>query len=160
MPGRLAHGLLAQLAIERIGIAPNTPIKKLLRFREKYADELARFRTKIQQLASGAQEDLPVEALRQRVADLHANEISPAVHDLKKALHGQRIQRLSEGLLKIAFMSAGPAMLLAGLDVPTALLAGAGLSLVVSGAVYRAGKAESLRNNPYAYLLSMERSLL
>jgi hypothetical protein len=43
----------------------------------------------------------------------------------------------------------------AGLAVPTALLAGAGLSLIVSGIMYNVDKREALRSNPYSYLLSI-----
>jgi len=43
--------------------------------------------------------------------------------------------------------------------LPTALLAGAGLSLIVSGIRYNEDKSEALRSNPYAYLLSLEREL-
>lgn len=135
MPRTLAPGLLAQLAIQRLAIAPETPIDRLLEFREQHRDELALFRTKIEQLASAVDADLSTEALRQRVSGLYTNEIAPATANLKEALSGRRIRWLSEGLLKIAFLSAGSSTMLvaAGLAVPTALLAGAGLSLHPSG---------------------------
>jgi hypothetical protein len=68
---------------------------------------------------------------------------------------------MSEGLLKIAFLSAGSSTMLvmAGLAVPTALLAGAGISLIATGTMYNVDKQESLRANPFAYLLSVEREL-
>lgn len=50
-------------------------------------------------------------------------------------------------------------LLAAGLSVPTALLAGAGLSLIVSGAIYNSDRAESLRANPFTYLLTIGSSL-
>lgn len=161
MPRTLAPGLLSQLAIQRVAINPDTPIDLLLDFRERHRDELALFRTKIEQLTSAVEADLPVEALRQRVLDLHVNEVEPALANLKGALDGRRIRWLSDGLLKIAFLSAGSSTMLvaAGLAVPTALLAGAGLSLIVSGIMYNVDKRESLRSNPYAYLLSLEREL-
>lgn len=161
LPRTLAPGLLAQLSIQRVTVAPDTPVDRLLEFREQHKDELALFRTKIEQLTSTVEVDLPVEALRQRVSDIHANEVVPAIKGLKKALDGRRIRWLSEGLLKVAFLSAGSSSMLvaAGLDVTTALLAGIGLSFVVSGTMYNVDKTESLRSNPYAYLLSVEREL-
>lgn len=161
LPRSLAPGLLAQLAIQQVAIAPDTPIDRLLEFREQHKAELALFRTKIEQLTSAVEADLSMEALRQRVLDLHTNEVAPAIANLKEALEGCRIRWLSEGLLKIAFLSAGSSTMLvaAGLAVPTALLAGAGLSLIVSGTTYNVDKRESLRSNPYAYLLSLEREL-
>jgi hypothetical protein len=161
MPRHLAPGLLAQLAIQRIAIDPETPIDRLLTFREQHKDELSIFRTKIEQLTAAVEADLSLEALRQRILDLHANEVEPALADLKNALHGRKIRWLGDGLLKVAFLSAGSSTMLvaAGLAVPTALLAGAGLSLIVSGTMYNVDRRESLRGNPFAYLLSMEREL-
>ncbi|MGE0760255.1 MAG: DUF6236 family protein [Pirellulaceae bacterium] len=161
MPRHLAPGMLASLAIERVGIAADTPIDHLIDFRERHRDELALFRAKVDELAASVDGDLSAEALRQRIADLHANEVAPAISNLKKALEGRRIRWMSDGLMKVAFLSAGSSTMLvaAGLDVPTALLAGAGLSLIVSGTMYNVDKRESLRANPYAYLLSVEREL-
>jgi hypothetical protein len=161
MPRHLAPGMLANLAIERIGIAPDTPIDRLIEFREKHRDELAQFRSKIEQLAASVEENLTAEALHQRVADLYTGEVVPAISNLKSALDGHRIKWLGDGLLKIAFLSAGSSTMLvmAGLAVPTALLAGAGISLIATGTMYNVDKRESLRTNPFAYLLSAEREL-
>jgi hypothetical protein len=161
MPRQLAPGLLAQLALQQMAVAPDTPVDRLLDFREQHKDELGLFRTKIEQLTSAVDTDLSPEALRQRVSDLHDNEIQPAIANLKSALDGRRIRSLSNGLLMIAFLSAGPSTMLgaAGLAVPMALLAGAGISLIVSKIMYNADKQDSLRSNPYTYLLSVEREL-
>jgi hypothetical protein len=161
MPRHLAPGMLANLAIERIGIAPDTPIDRLIEFKQKHRDELAQFRTKVEQLAASVEADLPVEALRRRITDLHTREVVPAISNLKAALKGRRIKWLSDGLLKVAFLSAGSSTMLvmAGLAVPTALLAGAGISLIATGTMYNVDRRESLRANPFAYLLSVEREL-
>lgn len=161
MPRHLAPGMLANLAIERIGVAPDTPVDRLIKFREKHRDELAQFRTNVEQLAASIEEDLSVEALRQRVMDIYTGDVAPAISDLKAALNGRRIKWLGDGLLKIGFLSVGSSTMLAvaGLAVPTALLAGAGISLVATGTMYNIDKQESLRANPFAYLLSVEREL-
>ncbi len=161
MPRHLAPGMLAHLSIERIAVAADTSIDVLIDFRERHQDELALFRTKVKELAATVNTDQPVEALRQRITDLHNNEVAPAIANLKQALDGRRIRWLCDGLLKIAFLSAGSSAMLvaAGLAVPTALLAGAGLSLVATGTMYNVDKQESLRANPYAYLLSVQREL-
>lgn len=161
LPRHLASGMLANLAIERVGIAPDTTIGQLIDFRKRHRDELAQFQAKIEQLAASVEEDLPAEALRQRISDVHAREVMPAISNLKAALEGRRIRWLSEGLLKVAFLSVGPSTMLAmaGLAMPTALLAGAGISLVATKIMYNADRRESLRANPFAYLHSMEREL-
>jgi len=161
MPKALAAGMLAQLAIQRISLAPDTPVHRILEFREQHNDELALFRSKVSQLSSAIENDMPIEAFRQRVLDIHQNEVAPAISNLKAALDSRRIKWISEGLLKISFLSAGSSSVLitTGLSVPTALLAGAGLSLIVSATTYNADKQDSLRNNPFSYLLSIEREL-
>ena len=161
MPRHLAHGMLANLAIERIAVVPDTPIDRLIEFREKHRDELAQFRTIVEQLASSIEFDLPAEALRQRVSNLYTDEVVPAIANLKAALKGRRIRWLGNGLLRIGFLSAGSSTMLemAGLEGPTALLAGAWISLIATGAMYNVDKEESLRANPFAYLLSVERQL-
>jgi hypothetical protein len=158
-PRTLAQGILAHLALERVAVDPTTPIEKLMEFRSQHKDELAQFRMKVEQLTAAVNTEMPVEALRQRALDIYNNEVDPALTNLKRALDGRRIRWLGDGLLKIAFLSAGTSSMLVatGLSVPLALLAGAGLSLVVSGAMYNVDRAESLRNNPYSYLLAMGR---
>lgn len=160
IPRHLAPGMLSNLAIERIAVAPDTPIDRLIDFREKHRDELAQFRTKVEALASSIETDLSAEALRQRVSEIYADEVAPAIAGLKAALNGRRIKWLGNGLLKIGFLSAASTTLVvAGLTVPTALLAGAGISLIATGAMYNVDKRDSIRSNPFAYLLSVEREL-
>jgi hypothetical protein len=161
IPPALAQGMLAHLAIERISIDPDTPIDRLIEFRQQHSDELARFRTKVEELTADVISDLPLEALRQKILDTYNNEVTPAISDLKQALAARSIRWLGEGLLRITFLSAGSSSMLlaAGLSVPTALLAGAGLSLIVSGAIYNSDRAESLRANPFTYLLTVGSSL-
>lgn len=159
MPRRLAPGMLAQLTIQRVAISPNTSIDDLLKFREAHKDELARFRTEISNLAGAVNEDLPIEALRQRVSDIYSNQVDPAIADLRRALDGRRIRWFAEGLLKLASLSAGPALVAAGLPVPTALLAGAGVSFIVLGTMYNVDKRDTLRKDPFAYLLSLQKEL-
>lgn len=78
------------------------------------------------------------------------------------ALKGHRIRWLADGLLQVASLSAGATtvLLAAGLAVPTALLAGSGISLIANGAMHNADRRESLRANPYAYVLSVKREVL
>jgi len=159
MPRRLAPGMLAELTVQRIAISPNTSVDDLLKFKDAHKDELARFRTEISNLAAAVNEDLPIEALRQRVSDIYSNQVDPAISDLRSALDGRRIRWFAEGLLKLASLSAGPALVAAGVPVPTALLAGAGLSFVVMGTMYNVDKRDTLRKDPFAYLLSVQKEL-
>ena len=162
LPRHLAQGMLGQLALKRVSIDPATPVDRLLQFKERHRDELGRFRAKIEELAASVALDLPEEALRQRVHDLHVNEVAPAISDLRDALKGLDIKHSTTGLLKVSFLSAGSSslLMLAGMGTPAALLAFAGLSLVAAGAMYNVEKRQLMRDNPFSYLLSAETELV
>ena len=159
MPRGLAHGMLAHLALEKVGVAPDTPVERLIEFRRQHADELARFRAEISALTSAIESGLPMEALREVVTNLYENNLRPALNDLKSALAGRRIHSLTDGLLKIGTFSAASSSMLvvSGLSVPTALLAGSGISLAVTGVLYSTERRKALRENPCSYLLSLKK---
>ena len=159
MPKRLAQATLAELTIQQISISPDTSVDDLLLFKEAHKDELARFRTEISNLAAAVDENLPVEALRQRVSDIYSNQVSPAIADLKGSLEGRRVRWIAEGLIKIASLSAGPLMVAAGMSVPAALLAGAGISFLVLETLYNVDKRDALRKDSFSYLLSVQKEL-
>ena len=161
MSRHLAPGMLASLAIEQMAVAADTPIDRLIDFRERHRDELALFRGKVEELAASIDTDLPAEALRARVADLHANEVAPAIANLKGALNGQRIKCIGTGLLAITVLPVGTSTMLggAGMNETAALLASVGLTLTVFATSYNADRRQLLRANPYTYLLSVKREL-
>jgi hypothetical protein len=161
MPLSLAQGTLADLIFERIQIDPDTPTKKVLKFRKDQADELGRFRTKIAELTKTISNDQPLDRLRQQVHDIHVNEVQPAISALKKGLKDHKIKWTTENFLKVAFFSTSSTsvpLALLGLCVPQALLVGAGISLTASAVMYNREKAEKLRQNPFSYLLAAEKA--
>jgi hypothetical protein len=159
-PSTLAQGILANLVIEKIGIDPETPIKKLLTFREDHKEELGRFRTEIGALTESISSDLPMEHLRQRAQDIHQNNVQPALQSLKRGLTSSRIKWFTENYLKVAFLSTSSTSVMAalGLDVPQALLVGAGISLTASEILYNLDRRRMLEKSPYAYVLAAERT--
>jgi len=169
VPNLLAPGMLSQLAVQQIAIAPDTPIDDILDFKRRHADELGRFRSEIGRLVAAVEEDQPLEALRQRVSDLYTNEVRPAIVDLQKSLEGRSIRWFAEGLFKVAYLAVPPAMgvvgagVATGMDasmiVPIALLSGIGLSLIVSRVMYNVDRLDALRKEPYTYLLSAAQEL-
>ena len=156
---RRAQGLVVDVFLENISISPHTPIKKILKFRKEHAPELARFRKKIAELAGKMPLDAPIEALRQYATDAYSTELSPAIDDVKNALATQRIRWLSGSLMKMAFLSIGSSSTLAGLGlaVPNALLAGAGISMLATSAMYAYDRRKEISANPYLYLLKSQK---
>jgi hypothetical protein len=158
-PHAVAEGILANLAISKINISELTPIQDLINFKNQYSDEFGHFHKAIHDLCKGIDQDLPVEALQERVSTIYRNDVEPSVNALKAALTGKKIKWKAEGLMKLAFMSVSSysALAVAGLSTPIALLAGAGISLTAMGVLHNIEKHDHIRNDPFAYLLSAER---
>lgn len=155
-PTMLAQGMLVDLIVEKLQIAPDTPTAKIIKFKEDHADELGRFRQQIANLTQAVTSELPVEHLRQQATDIFNNEVVPATQALKQGLKASKIEWFAENYLKIALLSTSSTSMMAimGLDVPQALLVGAGISLTASGILYNLDKQQKIRENPYAYVLS------
>jgi hypothetical protein len=160
-PRELSPGMLAHLAIERVGVAPDTPVDMLIRFRRQHADELSQFRSEVADLSSTINADLPMEELRETIRDIYQNQLQPAVNDLKSALKGRRIQAFGDGLLKISLFSASSPSVLdsSGFAAPTALLAASEISLTMTGVLYNTERQRALIESPCSYLLSLSRNL-
>lgn len=160
-PRQLAEGMMVDLIIEQIGIDPKTPTDKILNFKIGHKNEVGKFRKKIEELTSDVPENLSTDALRQYVHDKYTNEVAPAICDLKDALTDNRIGWMTKSLMKVSFISAGASSALvgAGLAVPNALLVGAGVSLIGMGILYNQDKRKALRENPYSYVVSVEKAL-
>lgn len=154
----IAQGMLVELMIENIALDPETPIERIVKYRKEHSAELGRFRRKVGELTSSLPEDAPLSAMQQYVKDLHINEVEPAIDDLKRSLSSSKIKWLTNSWMKLAFISAGSSSMLIGTGLATAnaLLVGAGISLVGSGILYNVDKKDSLRANPYSYLMSLQ----
>lgn len=153
------QGLLLELAINGLHISPDAKLSDIINFKSKHKDELGLFRTELARLTNNISLDLSIDGVRQQVNDLYTNDFSPAFNNLKAALNGMKIKWLTDSLLKVSLFSVGtisiPFML--GLDVPQALLAGMGISLLASATNYNVDKKQELRKNPYSYLLATEK---
>ncbi|HEY3373724.1 MAG TPA: DUF6236 family protein [Candidatus Aquicultor sp.] len=159
IPRELTQGMMVDLIVEKIGLDRDTPIEKILEFRKIHKSEIGRFRKQVEELTKDIPDELEIDALRQHLKDKYVNEVEPAIEDLKRALSGSRIKWLTNSWMRVSFLSAGSSSVLVGmgLDVPNALLVGAGISLVGMGVLFNEEKRDIIRGNPYAYILAMER---
>jgi len=160
VPSTLAQGMLVNLIIEKINIAPNTSIPKLLKFREDNVLALGRFRSEIGTLTQAISSDLPAEHLQQAISDIYINNVSPAIGALKEGLSALGIKWFVDDYINIVFLdtSITSMMYILGLSVPQALLAGAGISLTSSVIRYNLEKRQTLRNNPFTYVMAAKRA--
>ena len=158
IPTTVLPGLIAELSFKKIGIPDDTPLNKLLDFRSSHLDEVKKFRSAMEKLTTCTKEELPIEALLNKANDIYNNEVVTSVNDLKSALKGNNITSISQGLYGITFFSVGSSLLLSSISAPLALIAGLGISLIVSRMRYNTAKEDIIRNNPLSYLLSIEKN--
>jgi len=92
IPSTLAQGMLVNLIMKKIGIDPETPPGKILKFREDHAVELGRLREKIGSLTESISSDSPIEHLQQRAHDVYQNSVLPALHSLERGLTASAIR--------------------------------------------------------------------
>jgi hypothetical protein len=155
-----AEGVLTNMVVKGINISPANSIDKIIKFKEKHRDELGQFKMNITKLVKDINKETSLEAVQQQVSDIYKHDFLPSVHNLEKALTGSQIKWFAETFLKVSLISAGattflPAML--GLTVPQALIAGAGISVFASKAMFNQDKSEKIRNNPFSYVLSVQK---
>jgi len=158
----VAQGMLTNLVIEGIQVSKTTSLEDVINFKKSHRDELGLFRSNIAKLTKDVPKDLPFETLKQQVEDIYNDEFCPAYNNFKKSLKGAGIKWTAENFMKIAFFSAPTTSIplaYLGLPVPLALLAGAGASMISSLVSYNADKREKLMNNPYSYLLALNKKV-
>lgn len=156
----LAQAMLADLILEGVQIDPETPVNKIIIFRERFQSELGRFRTKVSELANEISIEQPLDAIRQSINDKYINEVKPAIESMKAGLKESMIRFASDTLLKVSVISTTATSILPalfGLSIPYALLAGAGVSLTADTVRYNVDKAQKLRENPFTYLLKAQK---
>ncbi|WP_339881171.1 DUF6236 family protein [uncultured Algoriphagus sp.] len=158
----LAQGLLTNLIIKGVKISEVTSLTDVVNFKRRHQDELGLLRTNILKLTKDIPKDIPLEAFKQQIEDVYHDDFLPAYNNFKKSLDGSSIKWTVDNFMKISFFSTSATaipMTLLGLSMPQALLAGAGVSIITSLVSYNVDKKEKLRNNPYSYLLAVEKGI-
>ena len=128
---------LVEVIMKGINIDPQTPIKKIIRFREKRKDELGRFREEIGNLVK-SMKDVEPKRLPRRAEDIYLNKIEPAVNAFQMTLRDDNIAWVLDGILKVCTFSV-PA---------TALVAttfAAALPVIVAGGLLTVGALAARR---------------
>jgi hypothetical protein len=163
LPSTLVEGVMSDLILNSVRIFSDTPVEKILKFKERHADELGLFRSHVAELTSSITDKQPIDRLRQQVNDKYINEFLPNFNNFRKALKSSKIKHVVETSLKVSFFSTSTASFmpaLFGLSIPQALLVGAGMSLVATSVLYNTMKEEKLRESPYSYLLATEKEFI
>jgi hypothetical protein len=157
----LAPGLLVNLIIKSVKISELTEIDDLIKFKKVHSDELGLFRSNIVKLTKDIPKESTPEQIKQLVHDIYIDDFLPSYNNLKKSLDSSGIKWTADNIMKIAFFSvpATAIPMALGLSLPEALLAGVGVSLFSSVVAYNEDKKQTLRNNPYSYLLAINNNI-
>lgn len=159
-PKYLVDGFKANCLIEGFSINPDTDIKRIIKFRKQYSDELTRFRVETDQLLSSVSSGGSLDDVRHNVGEAYETIVKPAISDLGHALRSNRIDIETATLAGITAVFGNHAFDLYFSNSPLlGLLVTAGISVVVLGARYNERKEQVLRDNPYTYLYQIQRRL-
>jgi len=152
--------VLHDILMSDLSLDPSTPISKILKFREKYPDEVARYRTAITRAATEISDILVGEEPDiGRVTQWVKHNVEPSVRELEAALNGSQIATCIEQTLKIATYSVAPTALVTWVGAPASITLPTGLALTIIGAVQkiRNDRSRALAREPYAYLYLAQR---
>lgn len=153
---------LVELAMSAVTINESTPIKKVIRFREKHQAELDRYRGSIQELAA----KLTAEANSQEDVDIllreaYVNTIRPAVAELRKARKSARIAS-GPDILKAVSFGISPGILAAAAGHPLISTISTATGIVVSGVIsaikVRSEGQAALIGEPFSFIVAAERT--
>lgn len=157
---QMEQGLLLDYIIKGLSISPDTTFADIVAFKSHHRDELGRFKIQLANLTANFAVDEPIDILQQKISDVYNNEFKPAYNALKAALKSSRIKSFTESFLKISLLSTSTTSVsttLLGMPLEQSIVAGIGVSVIASAISYNADKKKSLQENPYSYLLSINR---
>jgi hypothetical protein len=156
MPDRVPHesapeSALIQAAVSGIRVLPGTDIEAVLKFRDKNAAMMGRFRGAMIDLASALNRDATPEALGAQADAAINNRVTPALADLEAVLSGGRIRYAWNIMLGASTVALGPV-------APLAVVSGSGhiLSQTLS---YAFDRDKLIRDHPYGLLHAVRSDL-
>lgn len=148
----LKQGLMYKMIIQGINIDPDTPINKILIFREKYHDEMGDFRKQVSDLVESQNTDgLSADEIVIQMKRLYSMGVLPALNNIQKALDGQRIKWVAEGGATIA-VTGLTTMLAQEAIAPLSSLAQIGLKIVGKAFNYVSGRQRIIMEKPFSML--------
>lgn len=146
----IREGAVITAAVAGIGIDADVPVDDLLRFRERHAAALGRFRAALVDLASSIREGAAPLALLEQARALVSNRVEPALGDLEDALKEGRIRFFWKCLVSASAVASSPV-------TPTVAVSGAA-RFSTRSLEYAFDRRRLVREHPYGYLHSLNES--
>jgi len=164
---RPLQALVAELALSTVYIDPTTPIDRLIAFRNRYSDELLRFRGEVDRLTQALRSDLESgeygsaqDAIRQAIVDNQGN-VEAALVALERQLRVSRIESRRDWL-EMALLAVVPASVAAPMLGWRAVAVGAATAAIrIAFALpkWQSRGRDIISSDPYSYLLLAKREL-
>lgn len=151
----IAQGLMYKYIIQGFKIGPETPVDKLIKFREDYKDERNEFKYEISNLIqANKMEGLPASEVINQIGRIYKMKVLPTYNKLQRALDGMNIDYT---------MGAGTSIALAGIVACDPSGVGAFtfgwkalkdifVSVYCKRVKYNKNKEKMLSDSPYSYL--------
>lgn len=146
--------VLYGILLDNLIIDPDTPVKKIVAFKGKYHDELARFRMEISRLTDIENIGDSFTAISEHALSIYDNGIVPSINDLKKALDGATIKWATNNMYNYVISGIAPAALnMVDLTSVQNISISAGLVLGFTLLGGWQSRKDIMRNSPYTYLM-------
>lgn len=150
--------MLYRIVIDNILVNPTTTIDKIVKFKEKYKDELCRYRQEVSKLTNIDLDLTTFEAVSNQVGEIYKNAVIPSLNDLKKALRGYRIKWVSDHVYNYVVSGMAPAALkMAELPLSYSIPISTGLTIGYTLLGAWQAKKDIMRTSPYSYLIRINR---
>jgi len=151
----ICNGVLSHIAVQYLQVHPSTPPSDLFSFKERYADEIVRYRQALSAIIDriSLPESISENDLREVTQKMYEKDVLGSLNDLKAAMKSSRINFGLEMIAASAFTSG--VSFIPSIS-PLALLGAIGISVSLVGIRYNSARKEILRNNPISFLLGKE----
>lgn len=155
MHQEFASSCLSEAAVNWMRIDPDTPVKKVIRFRERRHDELQHLRDLLRDAARSVlrQEDpLSRAELQKRASSYVEEELRPALETAQRTLREAKVNFIPETIESVV-TSELPAAAAAMMGATWALVAAPIFALSIRGVRHLVKVKDARKQCPYQYLL-------
>lgn len=155
------EGILATVVLQGAAVGASTPLRDVLRFRERHEAELGVLRTALAGYSDRFVAVADDEAMWQLANDIFQNELRPLLVQLEARLREAPIHLAVNAIKAAVLTSLGGGVLATALGAtfigPVAVPAVAGLSVVLTAVQHDREQAAARRGHPMSYVLAAQR---
>lgn len=154
---KIVESTLADITLRNVGVSGDTDMKKIVKFKNKFGDYIARYRNVVQLLVNTLRDNdyETVEAFKSSLDKIVQDTIVPSLNDLKKSLEDERIKTLIAPISITGAIGLGTSMIMnPGVTIGTS-------AVCITAQAYLSKRRINaiLRDSEYAFLQLVENRL-